>query len=632
MGSVSSLISGHSFHSKHCRASEHKVKKTSKKSSRSADGLLRYGFSQDSTNNATKAISKLGKSEDFFYIKLSHKTRVPHKSEGVKLAIGEEEKKAGMEAVGSTPPKLVPFSGKLEKGTEKGLIRPTAFKPVIPRNSNSTVHKSMESHNKLNQVHNGKQLSPSEKPKDQDQKQANHSGTLSDSGRNSMSSIPTHSTTGSCQTDNLSTSAGLLNRFGGSAQIMNQTSSAGTPDDSNIVILKVTSFSDSGQSSSGQSGPSSRQVDHCSGNMTCVRSPISTNEALILKLEQKLLEKDSELQDLQVSFEEKETDTCQLFEEKQKYCKEEMEGLKQRCSSKLRQVSQKAERAQQVMQLQVFQLQQEKKKLQDDLNQLAQERDLLEVRLKSYEKGQTQLAPTLEETQWEVCQKSGEISLLKQQLKESQGDVSHKLNEIVSLKALLKETKAKIEPMEQKVREMEESVHMRTMEVEVCENELQRKKNEADLLREKVDQLETDIRNLKQDLALVKEELQKNKQEASGRRATGQAKCHSTGEHEMETLQKEVERLKAELKEERQKREKMVTSFQHERLIWNREKEKVIKYQKQLQHNYLQVHKKNQDLEKILKELTVELESRTELDIDVQSADIHYEKIIATEI
>ncbi|RXM94826.1 Leucine zipper putative tumor suppressor 1 [Acipenser ruthenus] len=117
MGSVSSLISGHSFHSKHCRASEYKVKKTSKKSSRGADGLLRYGFSQDSTNNTTKAISKLGKSEDFFYIKLSHKTRVPHKSEGAKPSVGEEEKKtqAGMEAVCSTPPKLVPFSGKLEK-------------------------------------------------------------------------------------------------------------------------------------------------------------------------------------------------------------------------------------------------------------------------------------------------------------------------------------------------------------------------------------------------------------------------------------------------------------------------------------------------------------------------------------
>lgn len=71
----------------------------------------------------------------------------------------------------------------------------------------------------------------------------------------------------------------------------------------------------------------------------CVRSPISMDESLIQQLEQKLLERESELAELQTSLEEKETDTCQLFEEKQHYCAEEMEGLKQRCSTKLRQVS-----------------------------------------------------------------------------------------------------------------------------------------------------------------------------------------------------------------------------------------------------------------------------------------------------
>lgn len=59
----------------------------------------------------------------------------------------------------------------------------------------------------------------------------------------------------------------------------------------------------------------------------------------------------------QVSFEEKEADTCQLFEERQKYCAEEMEGLKQRCSTKLRQVSQMVSKAHQALQQQVSQLQ-----------------------------------------------------------------------------------------------------------------------------------------------------------------------------------------------------------------------------------------------------------------------------------
>jgi len=60
---------------------------------------------------------------------------------------------------------------------------------------------------------------------------------------------------------------------------------------------------------------------------------------------------------VQVSFEEKEVSTCQLFEDRQRYCVTEMEGLKQRCSTKLRQVSQRAARNHQALQLQVTQLQ-----------------------------------------------------------------------------------------------------------------------------------------------------------------------------------------------------------------------------------------------------------------------------------
>nr|XP_006625359.1 PREDICTED: leucine zipper putative tumor suppressor 1 isoform X1 [Lepisosteus oculatus]XP_015194049.1 PREDICTED: leucine zipper putative tumor suppressor 1 isoform X1 [Lepisosteus oculatus]XP_015194672.1 PREDICTED: leucine zipper putative tumor suppressor 1 isoform X1 [Lepisosteus oculatus] len=635
MGSVSSLISGHSLHSKHCRATEYKLRKTpqAKKTRRDADGLLRYGFAQDSANNNTKAVSQAGRSEDFFYIKVSHKPRAAPKCQGARPTIVAEDPKgpAGTEPGNITPPRLVPFSGKLEKGTEKGLIRPTAFKPVIPRNSNST-----ESHNNLNHIIS-KRLSPAETANGPEPKPDNNSGTLSDSGRNSMSSLPTHSTSGSCQIDNISSCPqGPQIRCGVSAQNTSPSQnggSSGRAHSCSVANNKAAPSSETGPRPQGRDGTPPEQAAF-SDSAACVRSPISTDETLIQQLEQRLLERETELQELQVSFEEKEVDTCQLFEEKQKYCKEEMEGLKQRCSTKLRQVSQRAVRAQQTLQLQVLQLQQEKKQLQDDVMHLTQERDLLEVKLKSYEKEQTQLAPTLEETQWEVCQKSGEISLLKQQLKESQGDVSHKLNEIVNLKAILRETKSKMEALEQKIKELEETVRARTVEVEVCENELQRKKNEADLLREKVGQLETDIRNMKQDLALAKEEQQRRKSEASVRGLAGQSRGRGQkgGPEDTEALQREVEKLRAELREEKQKKERMASSFQLERLTWNREKEKVIRYQKQLQHNYLQMYKKNQDLEKILKELTVELESRTDLDMDIQSADIHYEDIIATEI
>lgn len=64
--------------------------------------------------------------------------------------------------------------------------------------------------------------------------------------------------------------------------------------------------------------------------------------------------------------------------------------------------AQRAQRAQQLLQLQVFQLQQEKRQLQDDFAQLLQEREQLERRCATFEREQRELGPRLEETKWEV--------------------------------------------------------------------------------------------------------------------------------------------------------------------------------------------------------------------------------------
>lgn len=184
--------------------------------------------------------------------------------------------------------------------------------------------------------------------------------------------------------------------------------------------------------------------------------------------------------------------------------------------------------------------------------------------------------------------------------------------------------------------------------LQVCQNELQRKKNEADLLREKVGKLEKDIQGMKQDLALAKErrlqhslQLEAHAQtqalerlsQGSDSSAQGQEEDNS-GHMATESLQREVERLKQQLREEKDAQERLASSFEQERRTWNKEKDRVIKYQKQLQINYLQMHKKNQDLERILKELTAELESRTELGIDINySSGLQtYDDVIATEI
>ncbi|XP_059379996.1 leucine zipper putative tumor suppressor 1-like [Carassius carassius] len=722
MGSVSSLISGHSLHSKHCKASENKLKKglQSKKTGRSLDGLLKYGFSQDhcSTNNNSKVSYHSGKNDDFFYIKVSNKPRTANintteDSQGRTTETDNEVDRRG------GPPELVLLSGKLEKSIENALIRPTAFKPVLPRSSSSSV----ETHNNLSTIL-GKRISPIDRLKDlQDPKLETNSGTFSDSGRNSMSSLPTHSISGSSQMDNLSTSTNHMARHGGLALNMD-TSQNPQGGVAGMNGNSGTSWMCSGTNggNSWANGFSETNIESKNGNKRsigvlsesvavarslnkeitaaeltvsstepkmdfsgnqellleqrftiseqsstkpsssggCVRSPISMDESLIQQLEVKLLERETELAELQTSLEEKETDTCHLFEEKQRYCAEEMEGLKQRCSTKLRQVSQRALRAQQLLQLQVIQLQQDKERLQEEVDQLNHDRDTAESRLRVYE-SQKNLVPTLEETQWEVCQKSGEISLLKQQLRDSHADVGNKLSEIVSLKASLKESRFKMEELEKKIKDYEEALHQRSTEVEVSKNEFQRKKNEAELLREKVNMLEMDIKGMKQDLAMAREEQQQlmtmrakveeqqlqlqisqARMEAFG---IGQAKLkaqdgtsasktlnHNGGTSNLDALQKEVERLRGELKEEKQKKHKMMNTFQQERQTWNKEKDKVIRYQKQLQYNYLQMYKKNKDLEKILRDLTAEMDSRTEMDMDSHIADLNFEKIVATEI
>lgn len=605
MGSVSSLISGHSFHGKHCRASRYKLGKSShlKKLNRYSDGLLRFGFSQDSGHG--KSSSKMGKSEDFFYIKVSQKARGSHHPDYTALSSGDIGGQPGVDFGPSTPPKLMPFSNQLEMGSEKGAARPTAFKPVLPR-SGAILHSSPESSS--HQLH----PAPPDRPKEQEPKPSLCSGALSDSGRNSMSSLPTHSTSSSYQLDPLVTPVGPTSRFGGSAHNITQGIIL---QDSNMMSLKALSFSDGG---SKLAHPS--QADKGS---SCVRCPISTDECTIQELEQKLLGR-GELQKLQCSLEEKELPSSQASEERQWRCKEGREGLEQKGSSKLKQASQKSQRTQQGLHLQVLQLQQEKRQLRQELESLMKEQDLLETKLRSYEKEKTSFAPALEETQWEVCQKSGEISLLKQQLKESQTEINAKASEILSLKAQLKDTRGKLEGMELKTQDLESALRTKGLELEVCENELQRKKNESELLREKVNLLEQELLELRAQGALQRDAVSMGPGLGPG--------PGTTFSEDIPALQRELERLRAELKEERQGHDQMSSGFQHERLVWKEEKEKVIQYQKQLQQSYLAMYQRNQRLEKALQQLARGDGAGEPFEIDLEGADIPYEDIIATEI
>ncbi|XP_030611055.1 leucine zipper putative tumor suppressor 2 homolog isoform X4 [Archocentrus centrarchus] len=522
--------------------------------------------------------------------------------------------------MGGPPPKLIPVSGKLEKNMEKTVLRPTAFKPVIPKSRSSmqylsprhcaNVPESQNNLNLLSPTHRDMSPSCSEKRSSYSGGRnaaggSNQSCSLSDSGRNSLSSLPPYSATS-------------YNLQSGEASTSHLEPMKSAPP----VTVHGHSNSDSGRSSSSKStgsGSISGRGQPLSDSGSGGRSPgpVEGYEGVVRDLEDKLRERELELQQLRDNLDDNEAAICQVYEEKQKRFELELEELRQSCATRM----------------QVFQLQQEKKKLQEDFAQLLKEREQLEERCTSYEHEKIQMGPRLEETKWEVCQKSGEISLLKQQLKEVQGELAQRVGEIVSLRGQLRETRGELTNTQVLLQEAHGTIRTRTLELEVCENELQRRKSEAELLREKVGRLEVEMAHLRDALA---NQGPGNRQCQVFQEAEEQLLAYESDEAKAqrqsstEALQSMMDRMRSELAFERQKAEQQLGSFEEERRIWQEEKDKVIRYQKQLQQNYVQMYRRNRELEQLLQELSLELESRD--DDEGSGNEINFDEIAATEI
>ncbi|XP_061849235.1 leucine zipper putative tumor suppressor 3 isoform X2 [Colius striatus] len=503
------------------------------------------------------------------------------------------------------PPKILPVSGKLDQN-------------LCPPQSNGVT----ENRKSLNHANSNSPSAPkSGLDKSSLNRTTNQVGGLSDSGRNSLTSLPTYGTGYSQHVGPMSASTSHINRIGT------------TYVDKSMVGYNGISTSDSGRSSS-KSTSSFNRLNHLNESMP-FHSP-STDD-IIQDLEDRLWEKEQEVLQMRRNLDKSEAAIFQVFEEKQKIWEREMEDLRQNYANKLQQVSKKAQRAQQALQLQIFKLQQEKKKLQDDMGQLLQQREELEKKFVAFKKEQAEFLPKIEETKWEVCQKAGEISLLKQQLKDSQADVSQKLNEIVGLRSQLKEGKNFLREKEEQILTLKDSYSSKSVNLEICESELQRKMSEVQVLREKLNHCELEVSSLKRTLASmgppgpfggdVGEKLRDPLACESD-----EAKMQRQSEDGVHALRKELERLQMELKLERQQREQQVMDFEEERRTWQEEKEKVIKYQKQLQLNYVEMYQKNQLLEHKVNEMNTKATSPPHSEEKKPWTPSRLERIESTEI
>ncbi|KAM9378247.1 leucine zipper putative tumor suppressor 3 [Phaethornis superciliosus] len=529
----------------------------------------------------------------------------------------------------TNPPKILPISGKLEQSNEP-LVRPSAFKPVVPKNFHSMQNLCPPQSNGVTETRKTLSHANSNSPsapksgleKSSLNRTTNQVGGLSDSGRNSLTSLPTYGTGYSQHVGPMSASTSHINRIG-TAYV-----------EKAMVGYNGISTSDSGRSSS-KSTSSFNRLNHLNETMP-FHSP-STDD-IIQDLEDRLWEKEQEVLQMRRNLDKSEAAIFQVFEEKQKIWEREMEDLRQNYANKLQQVSKKAQRAQQALQLQIFKLQQEKKKLQDEMGQLLQQREELEKKFVAFKKEQAEFLPKIEETKWEVCQKAGEISLLKQQLKDSQADVSQKLNEIVGLRTQLKEGKNFLREKEEQILNLKDSYSSKSVNLEICEGELQRKMSEVQVLREKLNHCELEVSGLKRTLANMGPpgpfgggDLGEKLRDPLACESD-EAKMQRQSEDSVSTLRKEVERLQTELKLERQQREQQVMDFQEERRTWQEEKEKVIKYQKQLQLNYVEMYQKNQLLEHKVNEMNTKAASPPHTEEKKTWTPSRLERIESTEI
>ncbi|XP_073998633.1 uncharacterized protein isoform X1 [Rhodnius prolixus] len=337
------------------------------------------------------------------------------------------------------------------------------------------------------------------------------------------------------------------------------------------------SFDSVYKSTSGNTHSNSRGVisDECPSVSELTPSPCDSST--LAELEGALRERDSELQYLRQTMEHNERVIFRVYEEKERAWERETRRLKALHETRLRSSAQRALRLEQMLMMHTYQLQQDKKRLREEVERAEEENASL--------RRETELLRNrLEETEWSLCQKSGELALVKSKLKETQNDHSTKVQEIVSLKGELRELKAELRNKEDSIEKMSsqlEDTRLQLNELRLVANEAE---TEGDLVKHKASDSVVDGEDNVLEL-LSKRDLQEDQQKLNNNNI-------------------EVERLRNELTRER-------AAWQMERARWADEKGRVLIYQKKLQLNYVHMYNRNRELEEEIEAIKVSKTSST---------------------
>ena len=239
----------------------------------------------------------------------------------------------------------------------------------------------------------------------------------------------------------------------------------------------------------------------------------------------------------------------------------------------------------------------------------------------------------MEELQWELVQKKGEIAHLKSQLMQSNNEQTHRNNDLFGLKSQLKDAAKDTENKDAEILRLKTELEMTTKDNVSLRREVDQLREQLMISRREVEPLREELTHVRlQNETLVKQRSTSpataaatsppilpmsatNGPQLSPMATTNGvvAMIPSSPSSSLPSdihRRGEIEELKVELAKLKMAMEKTCAQFEQERTQWLDEKNKVIRYQKHLQLNYVQMYRKNKMLETEVEQLMVELENR----------------------
>ena len=261
-----------------------------------------------------------------------------------------------------------------------------------------------------------------------------------------------------------------------------------------------------------------------------------------------------------------------------------MREIREEYERKLKVQQQKANKLEQALAVQVRRLQQDKQHPHSKYSNLQAEKDAAarhsQNQADAYSsEPESAASSTLKLSRSSVQSSPGD---LQQQLV-LQEEVAMKNTEIIALRSQLQELQSQLEEKSQRL--------------SLTLDEAASRSEELTSVREQLDQLSG------VDRASICEECTQTSLSDHGSEDGAVCPALVSEEEYTRSLERQIDKLREQL----QAAEALVET---ERMQWLAEKNKVIRYQKQLQLNYVQMQRKNTALEAEVEQLTLELESR----------------------